>query len=112
MDNRAALRVEVNGQIGGKIVLVQSLEIKDISLTGIRFNCAKRVEMNCPYRIKIEKNNISVNLRGTIIRASLIRLPQVDEDGLPVYEVAMHFEKMSEEDKKALEQLISIFHHE
>ncbi|MBI5847058.1 MAG: PilZ domain-containing protein [Nitrospirae bacterium] len=112
MDNRSALRVEVNGQICGKMILVESLEILDISMTGIRFNCMRRVDMNSPHRIKIEKNDVSVNLRGTIVRAAFKGLQQTEEKSLPVYEVAMHFDQLTDLDKKGLEQLISILCHE
>ncbi|MDP2156663.1 MAG: PilZ domain-containing protein [Nitrospirota bacterium] len=112
MDHRTALRVEVNGQMSGKMILVESLEILDISMTGIRFNCMRRVDMNSPHRIKIEKNDISVNLRGTIVRASFKGLHQTEEKSLPVYDVAMHFDHVTDDDKKCLEKLIAILYHE
>ncbi|MBI5075755.1 MAG: PilZ domain-containing protein [Nitrospirae bacterium] len=112
MDHRSALRVEVNGQICGKMILVESLEILDISMTGIRFNCMRRVDMNSPHRIKIEKNDILVNLRGTIVRASFRGLQQIEERSLPVYEVAMHFDHLTDADKQSLEKLIAILCHE
>ena len=112
MDNRTALRVEVNGQICGKMILVESLEILDISMTGIRFKCMRRVDMNSPHRIKIEKDNVSVNLRGTIVRASFKGLQQTEGKSLPVYEVAMHFDHLTDVEKKCLEKLMSILCHE
>jgi hypothetical protein len=111
MDNRIAMRVQVNGQMNGKMVHVESLEILDISMTGIRFKCMRRVDMNSLHRIKIEKNDVSVKLKGTIVRASFKGLHQAEEKKLPVYEVAMHFENMSDNEKKGLEQLISILYH-
>lgn len=111
MDKRTAMRVSVNGQICGKMILVESLEILDISMTGVRFNCMRRVHMNSPHTIRIEKNDVSVNLRGTIIRASLKGQLPKDEKNRPVYEVAMHFENLSENDKKGLEELIKLLCH-
>lgn len=112
MDHRTALRVEVNGQICGKMILVESLEILDISATGIRFQCMRRVDMNSPHRIKIEKNDVSVNLRGTIVRASFKGLQQAGGKSMPVYEVAMHFDHLTDDDKKCLDKLIAILCHE
>ncbi len=112
MDNRSAIRVEVNGQICGKMILVESLEILDISSTGIRFQCMRRVDMNSPHRIKIEKNDISVTLKGMIVRASFKGLQQLEGKSLPVYEVAMHFDHLTDLDKQCLEKLISILCHE
>lgn len=112
MDQRSAIRVEVNGQIFGKMILVENLDILDISATGIRFQCMRRVDMNSPHRIKIEKNGITVNLRGTIVRASFKGLQQADGKSLPVYEVAMQFDHLSDVEKKCLEKLISILYHD
>jgi hypothetical protein len=108
MDHRSAMRIEVNGQVSGKMILVESLEILDISMTGIRFKCMRRVDMNYPHRIKIEMNDVSLHIRGTIVRASFIGLQQVEEKSLPLYEVAMHFDDLTDIEKKSLEQLISI----
>ena len=112
MDHRAAIRVEVNGQMKGKMILVESLEILDISMTGIRFNCMRRMDMNSSHKIKIEKDDLSVNLRGIIVRSSFKGLQQTEEKSLPVYEVAMHFDHLSDVEKKGLEQLISILYNE
>jgi len=112
MDHRSAIRIEVNGQILGKMILVENLDILDISATGISFQCMSREDMNSPHRIKIEKNGISVNLRGTIVRASFNGLQQADGKSLPVYEVAMHFDHLTDAEKKCLEKLISILYHD
>jgi len=112
MDHRTALRVEVNGQICGKMILVEGLEILDISMTGIRFRCMRRVDMNSPHKIKIEKNDVAVTLRGMIVRASFKGLHQTEEKSLPCYDVAMHFDHLTDLDKQNLEKLIAILHHE
>jgi hypothetical protein len=112
MDKRSSIRVEVNGQVSGKMVLVESLEILDISMTGIRFRCMRRVDMNAPHRLKIEKDNISVTLKGPIVRATFMGLKQDGDKCFPVYEVAMHFENMSDDDSKYLEKLIVLLSDE
>jgi|APFre7841882590_1041340.scaffolds.fasta_scaffold03711_2 hypothetical protein len=112
MDNRSAIRVEVNGQISGKMILIESLDILDISATGIRFQCMRRMDMNSPHRIRIEKNGIIVNLRGTIVRASFKGLQQADGKSLPVYDAAMYFDHLTDAEEKCLEKLISILYHD
>jgi hypothetical protein len=112
MDQRNAIRVEVNGQVCGKMVLVESLEILDISMTGIRFRSKRRMDMNILHRIKIEKGDISVVFRGSIVRATFMGLQQGGGDTIPVYEVAMHFENMSDSDRASLERLIAVLCHE
>lgn len=106
MEKRDSARFEVRGQISGKMVFVESLEIMDISMTGIRFKCKRRVDMNAPLKLKIEKGNISVTLNGHIVRATFMGLKQEGVKCFPVYDVAMHFEDIPEKDKIILEKLI------
>jgi hypothetical protein len=112
MNQRSAVRVEVNGQVSGKMILVENLEIVDISMTGIRFRCMRRVDMNIPHRIKIEQQDVSVSLRGSIVRAAFKGLCQAGDKSFPVYEVAMHFDAMPDNDRKGLEKLVRILRNE
>jgi c-di-GMP-binding flagellar brake protein YcgR len=112
MDKRSAVRVDANGQVNGKMILVETLEIMDISLTGIRFRSMRRLDMNIPHRIRIEKQGVSIRLKGSIVRATFKGLHQAEDKSLPVYEVAMHFDAMSDNDRKSLEKLVSILSHE
>ena len=112
MDQRSAVRVDANGQVNGKMILVETLEIVDISMTGIRFKCMRRLDMNIPHRIRIEREGVSVRLKGDIVRANFKGLHQEGYKSLPVYEVAMHFDAMSDSDRKSLERLISILCNE
>jgi len=112
MDMRSAKRFEVNGQVYGKMVLVESLEIEDISMTGIRFKSVRRVNMNSPHRIRIERGDVSVVLKGTIVRATFKGLQQIEGKSMPVYEVGMHFKSMSDKEMQSLEHLISVLCNE
>jgi len=109
LEQRKNKREAVHGNVRGKIVLIEHLEILDLSLSGIRFNCLKKVDTNNIHRIKIEKNNISINVKGKVVRSILKKL---QEKNIPVYEIAMNFENLSEDEKISLEKLIFILGNE
>jgi len=104
MDKRSAARIDVRGKVCGKMVLVESLEIEDISMTGVRFNTMKRLAMNTPHRLKIVHGNMTMVLRGNIVRATFKGL----KDNMPLYEVGMQFSDMSETEQANIRKLISI----
>lgn len=112
MDKRGAKRLEVRGQVSGRMVLVESLEVEDISMTGIRFRSMRRVGMNSRHRIRIERGDVSIVLKGNIVRSTFKGLQQREAKSMPVYEVGMHFESMSDKEKQTLEKLISILDNE
>ena len=88
------------------MILADHLHIVDLSMNGIRFQCARRVDMNGIYRIKIERNSISLAMKGQVVRSTLCIEKRGDEC-VPVYEVAMTFRNLSQEMKKSLEKFIS-----
>jgi hypothetical protein len=76
MERRSAVRIGVKGQVCGGMILADSIEIEDISVTGVRFKSMRRLEMNCPHRIKGVDGGMTVVLKGTIVRASFKGLQQ------------------------------------
>jgi len=112
MDKRSAKRLAAGGQVCGRMVLVESLEVEDISMTGIRFKSMRRVGMNSRHRIKLEHGHVSIVLKGNIVRSTFKGLQQIEAKSTPVYEVAMHFESMSDKETQSLQKLISILDHE
>ncbi len=112
MDKRSAKRLSVEGQVSGKMALVESLEVEDISMTGIRFKSMRRVGMNSRHRIRIEHGDVSIVLKGSIVRSIFKGLQHLEAKSVPVYEVAMHFEGLSVQEAQTLERLMSILAHE
>jgi hypothetical protein len=112
MDKRSAKRLAVGGQVRGRMALVESIEVEDISMTGIRFKSMRRVGMNSRHRIKIRHGDVSIVLKGNIVRSTFKGLQQTETKNMPVYEVGMHFEGMSDEETQSLEKLISILGNE
>jgi len=72
----------------------------------------RRVGMNSRHRIRIKHGDVSIVLKGNIVRSTFKGLQQTDAKNMPVYEVGMHFECMSDEERQSLEKLISILGNE
>lgn len=106
MEKRKYERKKVEGKVNGKMILIDQLHIIDLSLNGIRFQCGRRIDMNGIHRLKIEKDGISLNVRGQVVRSTL----SIEKRGaqcFPLYEIAMTFRNLSQEMKKSLEEFIS-----
>ena len=112
MDKRSAKRLAADGQVCGRTVLVESLEVEDISMTGIRFKSMRRVGMNSRQRIRIERGDVSLVLKGNVVRSTFKGLQQIETKSTPVYDVAIHFESMSDKETQTLEKLIGILDNE
>jgi len=113
LENRKNNRVKITGSVSGKIILVEHLEILDLSLSGICFNCLKkrRLEINSLQTIKIQKDDISVTAHGSIVRAILKTIKEKGTD-IPVYEVAMKFSDLTDNQKACIEKLIRLLGNE
>ena len=107
MDKREHERKRVKGEVAGKMILVDQLMILDLSMNGIRFESMRRVDMNSVHSIKIEKDDISLSVKGQVVRSYLC-LKQLEGTPVALYDVAMTFRSLSQEAKKSLEKLISL----
>ncbi|MEW6107961.1 MAG: hypothetical protein AB1632_02160 [Nitrospirota bacterium] len=108
MERRSSRRREVHGAVNGKMILAEHVDIMDLSLSGIRFKCCRRVDMNSIQRILIRKQDISVSLKGKVIRSTLKEIEITGGKNSPVYEVAMNFRELTDDDKLSLEKIINI----
>lgn len=108
MENRKSVRLKIDGNLCGKMVIRTELDILDISLTGIRFYCLRRINTNSTCSLILEKNGFTVNMRGVVVRSVLKRTKDVKGTNMPLYEVALHFETLNGEQKKKLDHLISL----
>ncbi|OGW26626.1 MAG: hypothetical protein A2X59_11545 [Nitrospirae bacterium GWC2_42_7] len=112
-ENRKDKRVKTRDSVSGKIILVEHLEILDLSLSGIHFNCLKkrRLEMNSHQTIKIQKDDISIIVHGLIVRATL---KSTKENGTytPIYDVAMKFSPLTSTQTASIEKLICLLGNE
>ncbi len=91
------------------MIFVDHLDILDLSETGIHVICPRRVEANALQRIRIERNGIRLDLSARVVRSVLRQgnNNSASHSG-PVYEVAMHFERVTPEQIQGLKTLISM----
>ena len=107
MEKRKFERKKVEGELSGKMIMVDQLNILDLSMNGMRFRCGRRVDMNSVHRIKMDRKGLSLDLKGEVVRSTLC-IEQRGEKAVTVYEVAITFKNLSQEAKKTLENLISL----
>lgn len=107
MEKRQCERKVVTGQVAGKMILVDHLNILDLSIKGIRFKCSRRVDMNGIHRIRIERGDMALAIKGKVVRSTL-RIERCQGTPLAIYEVAMTFTSLTQEEEKSLEQLITL----
>ncbi len=105
-EKRKYQRVKIEGQVNGKLVLASEMEILDLSLGGVHFLCTKRILTNsrCIIKLKFADNNLS--LSGRAVRSVFKGTKKIDGESMPVYEVALEFENLSEFKTNALKRLI------
>lgn len=112
LDKREHKRKEVHGEVEGSIILVEYLQIIDLSLSGMRFSCFKRINTNSAQSIKIKKDNTEVRLKGTVVRSTFRKVEQIEGKHCSVYEVAVNFAELSVNQKKTLHEIISFLENE
>lgn len=107
LDKRKCERKHAAGEVSGKMILVDHLDIINLSESGIRIQCSRRVNMNDIHRIKIQKHGISLDIKGQVVRSTL-SVEKRGAESVTFYDVAMTFRNLSQETKKTLEKLISL----
>jgi hypothetical protein len=106
LEKRKCERKKVAGEVNGKMILIDHIHLIDLSLSGVRFQCGRRIEMNGIHRIKIEKGGTSLNIRGEVVRSTL-SIEKSGDECVTLYEIAMTFKNLPQEMKKSLEEFIS-----
>lgn len=112
MDKRQHKRKKVHGEIDGSMILVEYLQIIDLSLSGMRFSCFRRINTNSAQSIKIKKDSTVVRLKGTVVRSTFRKVEKIENKHCSVYEVAVDFGDLSDNQKKTLEEIISFIGNE
>ena len=106
MEKRKSKRVNISGDVSGRMVLVSDLDIQDLSVTGIRFRCHGRVIPESKINLVVVKGGLQVKLPGTIVRSTLKNMKSAASGESTGYEVAVAFSTLSPEEKTSLEKLI------
>jgi hypothetical protein len=88
------------------MVMVSHLDIRDLSLSGIRFQCRERVIPRSRVNMLVRKEELQVKLPGTVVRSSFLSPSAKTADSSAHYEVAVSFSDLSDKEKKHLEKII------
>lgn len=86
--------------------MVSHLDIRDLSLSGIRFQCRERVTPRSRVNMLVKKEDLQVRLPGTVVRSSFINPTSHSSDTAAHYEVAVSFGELSARERKHLDKII------
>lgn len=107
-EKRAKSRVKVSGNCTGKLVLFEHLEILDLSESGLRMKCMGRLTTNSVQRIRLESEQFMVYLKAVVVRSQLTGQQEINGKLMSVYDVALQFENVSEEQRRTLRRIINL----
>ena len=108
MEKRKSERVSVQGNLSGRMILAADLDIRDLSLSGVRFTCCERVAPGSRVQLLIHRENLSVRVECTVVRSSLGDGPSGNSPGFPVYEVGATFGSIEDEARGRLERIMDL----
>lgn len=109
-DKREHTRFDLS-RIQGTMVLVNKVQIVDISLGGIGLKTDKQLIIGREYTVKLSNEERSIDVNGTIVRSEIFRMEAgADGKGILMYISGMRFNEGS--GHKIKDFLSSIEHHE
>jgi|Deesub1362B_J571_1020462.scaffolds.fasta_scaffold00223_4 hypothetical protein len=106
IERRRYKRFTVNGKINGKVCLISDIDIQDISLSGIRFLTNKFISPGMKCNLTLHHKDCQIDLKGTVVRASLSGTKKEGDDFIPIFEVAVHFDPLDETTQKRLSEVL------
>jgi hypothetical protein len=85
-------------EIKGKMILANKVEIIDISLGGAALQADRRLDVGREYSIKLGDEKRSIDVRGIIVRSTLIGMEAgADGENVLIYAAGMKFKEGSED---------------
>lgn len=104
---REHTRVKTGDRYEAKLLLADDVSIKDISSGGILLETSKRLNINSKYRVQIgDRNSKKIKPLAVVIRESLKGSIKRKYETAPLYEVAMKFTELTENERSFLNDLI------
>ncbi len=89
-----------------KLIHADEVTIKNISVGGILVETTKRLNVNNHYRIQIISSDTEVITPSvTVVRAFLRGTTEVEFNTVPLYEVALKFIKLKDNEKDFIKRL-------
>ncbi len=108
MEKRREARINIYGNVSGKMILSENIFIHDLSLSGIKFTSIKKLNTNSIYTIELTRDkNLQIRLKGEVVRSTLRREQIREGQDMPVYEVAMNFGSLNDDQKQSLESFVN-----
>ena len=102
MEKRKSERLQVHGDISGRVVLASDVDIQDLSTKGLRFRCRQRVLPRSRIELVIGRNDLKVKVKGVVVRSTL----QGGTESGPAYEVAATFDAVDDDGLAVLKKLV------
>jgi len=98
-ENRRFKRYSVDSvKIKGTMIFARTVDIIDISISGVSLKLDRRLNIGIDYPLKIEGNGICISVKGTVIWASLHESRKTTTgDLIPIYATGMKFNTISKE---------------
>lgn len=98
-------RYKPKGECRAKLIHADEVTIKNISLGGLLIETTRRLNLNQGYKIQMlsHKGNSVITPRCVVTRAFLRRL----ENDLPVYEIALKFINLTNDEEAFLKNIFS-----
>ncbi len=99
-------RFKPNSKCKAKLIYADEVAIKNISLGGILVETTRRLNVNISYRIQLisDENNV-ITPTGIVTRAFLRGNTYVESNTVPLYEVALKFTKLKDDEKNFIKKL-------
>ncbi|MBI5640042.1 MAG: PilZ domain-containing protein [Nitrospirae bacterium] len=86
-------------EISGRMILVNSVEIIDISIGGVSLKADKRLNIGGEYTLKMMNKSKIISVRGSVVWSSITETKKGPKgDIAPIYTAGLKFSSLSKED--------------
>jgi hypothetical protein len=90
----------VRADVKGGVVLVEHLDILDLSLSGVRFCCTRRLNPGQSVDLALRRGALRVSRRGTVVRSAFVGATRIDGRDHTSYEVAVAFDQKPRDERQ------------
>ena len=106
MERRQAERKSINGDAECGVILLEPAELSDVSNSGVLFKSLRKIDPSTTQKIAVRHNEDVFHLRGQVVRSKLVNTRWFMGSNYPVYEVAMHFDGITDGKAASLNRLM------
>lgn len=106
MERRKNKRVNVHGEVTGRVVLATDCDIRDISSSGMRFLARRRILPDSRVCLDLGRDGRNLNIYARVVRSNIVSTGTKNDGESPLYEIAVSFEPLENKDQEVLAELI------